>query len=83
MQRELLRYKSEFNNSNSATASVALIALGPKRIKTMPRISKLYTLPCNRRSQTAGPYGMNSQVSLSGVSLFCPPKTITRPNAGK
>src|SRR5439155_3872227 len=30
-----------------------------------------------------GPYGMNCQVSFSGVSLFCPPKTITRPNPGE
>ena len=29
-QRELLRYKSEFDNSNPATASVVLIALGLK-----------------------------------------------------
>jgi hypothetical protein len=29
------------------------------------------------------PYGTNCQVSFSGVSLSCPPKTITRPNAGK
>src|ERR1041385_2830658 len=28
-------------------------------------------------------YGMNSQVSFIGISLFCPPKRITWPNAGK
>src|SRR5215467_15625217 len=28
-------------------------------------------------------YGMNSQVSFIGISLFWPPKRITWPNAGK
>src|SRR4029077_9489157 len=30
-----------------------------------------------------GLYGMSSQVSFRDVSSFCPPKTITWPNAGK